>query len=598
MAEENNKNHNMEDQIKNPKQDYNNKKIPGEISEKQREEMEKTRGKLEKFKKDVLKKFPFFFSVGIIPPQACEKLEEEESVPIEECKKKPIHLILLMPEEQFKNLNKIKPVIVEMAKDIKPSVWIHVKTPVDVFNYGLDSKYDILSAISMSFPLFDKGFLGSLRVSEIHKSLVLRKFEKYVTSYILAGGFVRGEASKTSDVDIYVIINDTDVKRMPRLELKEKLRGIINSYIVEAEELAGVKNKLNVQVYILTEFWEGVKDANPVFFTFIRDGIPLYDQGTFMPWKLLLKMGKLKPSPEAIDMFMASGEKTVDMAKRRILDIAVLDIYWGIITPTQALFMLYGLPPPVPKHIVAETKKVFVDKEKMLEKKYVDILERIVTLYKDYEHEKVKEVKGAELDKLIVDFEAYMKRLKELEKQIREKANEKTIEQIYVDVFELLRGVFGKKAEKVLITSFEKEFVSKGKFPRKYLTILEDIVKAKQKFKQGKLASHEVENARKNASILINNLIEYNQRCELVNLEKGKFRIKYGNKSAELVLTDDKIFLIREGKIQKITDKFENSDEKELSEALAKQKNKTNVEVPGKLFQVLKKELGNFEIII
>ena len=76
----------------------------------------------------------------------------------------------------------------------------------------------------MSFPLYDKGLLGAMRVTEIHKSLVLQKFEKYVVSYVLGGSLIRGEATKDSDVDVFVIINDTDVKRMPRLELKGKIK--------------------------------------------------------------------------------------------------------------------------------------------------------------------------------------------------------------------------------------------------------------------------------------------------------------------------------------------------------------------------------------
>jgi len=73
---------------------------------------------------------------------------------------------------------------------------------------------------------------------------------------------------KTSDVDVFIVINDTDVKRMPRLELKERLRGIIYQYVAEAASLAGVKNKLEPQIYLLTDFWESVKDAHPVIFTF------------------------------------------------------------------------------------------------------------------------------------------------------------------------------------------------------------------------------------------------------------------------------------------------------------------------------------------
>ncbi len=48
----------------------------------------------------------------------------------------------------------------------------------------------------MSYPLYDDGILGALRVAEIHKSLVLQKFEKYVVSYVIGGSLVRGDAVK------------------------------------------------------------------------------------------------------------------------------------------------------------------------------------------------------------------------------------------------------------------------------------------------------------------------------------------------------------------------------------------------------------------
>ena len=41
----------------------------------------------------------------------------------------------------------------------------------------------------------------------------------------------------------------------------------------------------------------------------------------------------------------------------------------------------------------------------MLEKKYVDILEKIRKTYKDIEHNKIKEISGKELDDLLKDIE-------------------------------------------------------------------------------------------------------------------------------------------------------------------------------------------------
>ena len=574
-------------------------------------ETEKTRKELEKLKQFIIKKYVFTEAIGILPPQSIKKFIEDElgNMPESDMKnlEKKIHLYMIIPEEKFKEIPKIKAEIVKEIDRKKQNVWIHVKTPVDIWGICLDSKFDLMGAISMSYPLYDKGILGALRVTEIHKSLVLRKFEKYVVSYVLGGSLVRGEAVKTSDVDVFIIINDTDVRRMPRLELKERLRGIIHQYIAEATALAGIKkNILNVQVYLLTDFWESVKDAHPVMFTFIRDGIPIYDRGTFMPWKALLKMGKLKPSPEAIDLFMSMGDTTIKRAKKALLDILVHDLYWGVITPSQALLMLYGLPPPTPRQTVKEMEKTFVNKEKMLEKKYLNILDKIVGLFKDYEHEKLKEIKGAEIDKLMKDTEDYLKRLKELRGQIEKRSQEKTIEEIYKDVFNLLERILGKRTQNKMIEEFEKKLIKTGKLSEQSLRILNDMINARLKFKKGKLNPHKVNEARKNAMILISDLIEYSQRRDLVSVEKSRVRLKYiskegkesGNeKFADLIIGNKVAFLITGKNIQKITDKIEDSNVQELSKSVESQKSKNSLNLNPRVFHLIREKIGDFEII-
>ena len=228
-------------------------------------------------------------------------------------------------------------------------------------------------------------------------------------------------------------------------------------------------------------------------------------------------MGKLKPSPEAIDMFMSMGDKTVKRVKTALLDVVVNEIFWGVTTPSQALLMLYGLPPTTAKHgLVNDMKKIFVEKEKMLEPKYIKILERVVEIWRDYEHERIKEISGTEVDKLVKDTEDYLKRLKELREQIEIRAQEKTIEQIYQDVFSILKTMFSSKSQEKLIAEFEEKLVKKGKLAPQHLRILKDIIHARTEFKKGKSDTHKVDEARKSASILINDLIEYNQRCEFI----------------------------------------------------------------------------------
>jgi len=582
----------------NNTQKYIPKEQMPELSEKVKKEMEQKKKELDKVKKFITKKYPFTLAIGILPPQSIPKIEEEEPIPESEKNDKRIHVVVIIPEEQFKNLNKIKNEIIEFSKNIKPKLWFHLITPVDIWNFLMDSRYDLSGAIAMSFPVYDTGLLGALRVAEIHKNLVLRKFEKYVSSYVIAGSLVRGTATKTSDVDVFVIIDDTDVKRMPRIELREKLRAIIYQYIPEAQAIAGSKNKLEPQIYLLTDFWEAVKDAHPVMFTFIRDGVALYDRGTFTPWKLLLKMGKIKPSPEAIDMFMSMGDKTNQTVNRRLID-AMIDIYYGVLTPSQALLMLYGLPPPTHKETPTEFKKIFHDKEKLIEKKYINTLEKAVKLFKDYEHGKLKKIKGEEVDKLLKEFEAYTKRMKELREQIEKVSQKKTIEQTESDVFDLLENLFGKKSKKQLTELFEKELVKKAKMPRKMLTILKDIEKACKDFKKGKAKKNEIDNVRKNAAILINNLIDYGQRCDLIAIDKARMQLvnKKGDK-VELIITDTGVFLIEGTSVKKVTDKIEDSTIDEFNQAIKSQKGKLQTRVDPKIFELIKKEFGDFEIVL
>lgn len=581
-----------------------NKILPPDMDKLQKE-MDKTKKELEKFKGYAVKKYPFVQAIGILPPQSIKLFIDEEEAPKET--EKYIHIYMIIPEDKFKETSKIKSDLVKQMDSLKQKVWLHLKTPIDIWEICLDSKFELAGAIAMSFPLYDKGILGALRVSEIHKSLVLQKFERYVVSYVIGGSLVRGEAVKTSDVDVFVIINDTDVKRMSRLELKERLRGIIYQHVGEASALAGVKNKLSPQIYLLTEFWESVKDAHPVMFTFIRDGIPIYDRGTFMPWKALLKMGKLKPSPEAIDMFMSMGDKTVKFAKQSLLDILVRDIYWGIVTPSQALLMLNGSPPPTPKQLVPEMKKNFMEKEKMLEKKYIDIVERIVNLYKDYEHEKLKEIKGEEIDRLIRDSGDYLKRLKELREQIQKRFEEKTIEQMYNDVFGLLKGImksseFKASTPGLMVSEFEEEFVKKGKFTQQDLRILDSLVHAKAEMKKGKSNPTKVDEVRKNAALLLNDLIEYSQRAELMTMEKGRMRLKYKKAGkemfSELLVSGGESFLVEGNIIKKLTPKIQESNVKELTDAIERQKANKSVQIDPKVFDVLKREFGDYEIIL
>ncbi len=581
--------------------------VPTDIPKEAKEKFEAIKAKVEKFKDALLERFEEYLTgVALLPPPKPEEGKQpDDSVNVlvlvdDSDSMKPNKLEL--KEKIEKNVSKIA---AKTDKKIVPQVVIHA----EIWQSCFDAKYDIIQMIAISAPVHDKGIIAGVKISEIHKSMVLKKFEKYIVSYVLSGSLVRGEATETSDIDVMVIIDDTDVKKMTRAELKDKLRAIIIGMGIEAGEMTGIRNKLNIQVYILTDFWDSLKEANPVIFTLLRDGIPFYDRGTFMPWKHLLKMGKIKPSQEAIDMFMGSGDQLLKRVELKIKEIGMEDIYYAILTPSQAALMLYGMPPPAPRETPRLMQEVFVKKEGILEEKYVKILGDTIKVRKDLEHGAMEKISGKQVDTLLNNANKYLKRISRLFKQIEEKREKDIIVSYYDDVITVTRDVMrlcgvDKSSDKTIVEDFNDSVVCSGEVPQKYLRILKSVIRAKESFDKGKLSKSDIERIKKNSKEYIKFMVEHVQRKRGAELERAKIRVKYGDKFGELYLLDKIAYIIhdiddttKEVSKAKITSKgslsnITKSSLEEMEKDIAKIKIPEKVFVKQPVFDDMKKLFG------
>lgn len=583
--------------------------MPPEMQEK----MKVLKEKLDKFTKQIIGKFEKYITgVALLPPS--KKKEDEKAEPDK------INVLVLVDDSDSQKMSKaelhskLSQIIASIAKEIDPKLKPEVMLNSELKESCFDGKYEILQMIAMSAPVFDPSdMLSAIKIAEVHKTMVLKKFEKYIVSYVAAGSLFRGE--KSNDIDVYVIIDDTDVKKMSRAELKDKLRAIIVGMGFEASKITGVKKQFHVQTYILTDFWDNLKDANPVMFTLLRDGVPIYDRGVFMPWKLLLQMGKIRPSPEAIDMGMDIGERLVQRAKQKLLSVLGEDVYYAVLNPAQSALMLYGIAPPTPKETIKLLNDIFVKKEKILEKKYVDILEKIRTAYKNIEHGKVKEVTGKEIDSLLKDAEDYLKRIKEMFNQIEERTEKESIVDVHDSCMSITKDLLAEKGvEKIpagkLDEIFREKLIEEDKIPEKFLRILKSVEKAKKDYLAGKLSKQEVNKVKKDARLFIKVLVEHMQRKKAIELERTKVRFKYGEKMGEVMLLDDTAFIVKdledrdkllqaniskEGGLEDIKPSTLEELEKHLSKLTAKKKQF----IRERLFEDLRTLLGkDVEILI
>ncbi len=407
-----------------------------------------------------------------------------------------------------------------------------------------DGIYDELKSLGSSFIYSDeRGFISALKTIDIHRNMLLQKFEKYVVVYAGAGSWLRGE--KSNDFDVFVVIDDTDVKRMPRMQVKDQLTKIIWQMSREVAALTGIQ--IHIQVYLLTDFWEALKDAHPVMFTFLRDGVPFYDRGIYSAWKELLKLGKIRPSPEAIDMHMNVGTQLIDRAKKMFADIVINDIYNAVLSPSQAILMLKGYNPTTPKETVKMFNEVLLAKEKVVSSKDVKTLEHAVNLFKEIEHNKDLQVSGKDVDVMIKDAEAFLKNIKKMFEEI---TADKTKESILTSFNELLAQLrtlqgFADLPEKEIIIKFQKEFIDAGKFPSFVKSSFKSVLKAKEEYDKGKITVTEVNKILKELRNILAEIKNFRERTLMSEVNKRKLNIFYDeNKQAELLNYDSVIYLI------------------------------------------------------
>src|SRR3989344_6669920 len=158
-------------------------KIPDELKKK----FEQLKLKLDKFKKKVLKEFnEYVIGIALLPPK--------------EDNKEAINVLVLVDDTDSKKMSKFElrdkltKIIAKFAEEVDKNLNIETMILSELRENCFDGKYEILHLIAMSAPVYDpKELLAAVKIAEVHKSMVLKKFEKYIMSYVAAGSLFRGD---------------------------------------------------------------------------------------------------------------------------------------------------------------------------------------------------------------------------------------------------------------------------------------------------------------------------------------------------------------------------------------------------------------------
>ncbi|UCD03204.1 MAG: nucleotidyltransferase domain-containing protein [Candidatus Aenigmatarchaeota archaeon] len=314
---------------------------------------------------------------------------------------------------------------------------------------------------------------------------LLKKYGHVVRSVVLFGSTAREEWKGKSDIDVFVIIDDTRQKITPMAKDK------IDAEMVKISK--DIHSQLSVQQpYLLTEFWNMVRLGHPIVFNFIREGVPVYDKDTFLPIKRLLQMGEIKPSKEAVEKYIERAPRRIKRVENAKIYMVVEDCYYAMMESAQAVLMFLGESPPRPSD-AAEALERSAVKIKLLEPKYAEWLKNMVDVRKDVEHRKKQTMPGGELDSWIKKTKQFVKRMQQLIVRIEVMKRENIIDKSYsimeettITLLQALKKTPKKKKITNIEKLFESELVKTGLISENYLYAFRELKKLKKMTKDGK----------------------------------------------------------------------------------------------------------------
>lgn len=230
-----------------------------------------------------------------------------------------------------------------------------------------------------------------------------KEFKDIIKAIVLFGSAARKTNEKTNDIDILIIIDDVRIQLGPE---------IVQTYRIILEKIvAKISRKLHVTSLRFTNFWEYVRAGDPIAVNILRDGIPLLDSGFFEPLQILLYQGRLRPSAESIQNYLALAPQTLQNSKQHILQ-ATLDLYWAVIDAAHAALMSVNEIPPSPAHVADMLDEKLI-KKGLLHKKHSYTMRSFYSLGKSIMHGELLQISGDQYDGYYREAYAFVMEMKD-----------------------------------------------------------------------------------------------------------------------------------------------------------------------------------------
>lgn len=243
------------------------------------------------------------------------------------------------------------------------------------------------------------------KLAEKFAHAMKKELGDFLKSVILFGSTARQEKTLYErDIDVLMLIDDLTLVLSPE---------VVQAYRVITENTAAkTSRRLHITTMKLTNFWEYMRNGDPLALNMLRDGVPIIDSGIFEPLQMLLYQGRIRPTRESMYVYFARAPATLVNADWHIMQ-ATLDLYWAVIDAAHAALIRVGEIPPTPSHMANIIHEKLVNK-KLTSKKSAKVMDFFYKLSRKITHRQIRKITGKEYDKYKAEADAFVKEMKKI----------------------------------------------------------------------------------------------------------------------------------------------------------------------------------------
>jgi len=210
-------------------------------------------------------------------------------------------------------------------------------------------------------------------------SRLKKAYGDMIKSVLIFGSAARGDMKEGSDIDVWVVVDDTAAKRTED----------VNKIRLQIQMIANELRDIHPQMNTLTEFWNWMKKGSPELFNFLRVGFVVYDTGFIKPVQRMLQKGLLSPSEETAALKFKSSEAIMKRVEAAIKTM-IFDLRYAATDICQAVIIYHYKEAPDQKNMPEYLKRLVRDKK--MPESYIEKFERLNKLWKDLDHNLIKKV--------------------------------------------------------------------------------------------------------------------------------------------------------------------------------------------------------------